>query len=134
MHPSPDFEDPNVARAFDGFPDDIRPRLLEVRALIFDVAAQTDGVGALFETLKWGQPAYLTPQTKSGTTLRLGQPKSGGFAIYVHCQTSLISEFQNLFPDDFRYEGNRALLFDPDQDLRRDQVSILIRRALTYHL
>jgi hypothetical protein len=41
----------------------------------------TPGVGALHETLKWGQPAYLTPETRSGTTLRLGVPKSGGYAI-----------------------------------------------------
>ena len=46
-------------------------RLMTLRALIFDVAAKTDGVGALDETLKWGEPAYLT-RSKSGSTIRLG--------------------------------------------------------------
>ena len=93
-------EDPNVERAFADFTTDVRPGLLELRELIFDVAARTDGVGRIQETLKWGQPAYLTPETKSGTTIRLGCLKAGGFAIYVHCQTSVVSEIQELFPND----------------------------------
>lgn len=127
------FDDPNVARAFEAFPADVRPGLLELRALIFDVAARTDGVGRLQETLKWGQPAYLTPETKSGSTIRLGRPKSGGFAIYTHCQTSLISDFQALFPDDFIYQGNRAIHFTSSDDLPSDKLDLFITRALTYH-
>ena len=49
-----------VAAAFATFPVPVRDRLLHVRDLIFDTASQTDGVGALEETLKWGEPAYLT--------------------------------------------------------------------------
>lgn len=75
------FDEPNVERAFSAFPDEVKTGLLLLRALIFDVAARTEGVGRLEETLKWGQPAYLTPETKPGTTIRLGCPKAGGFAI-----------------------------------------------------
>ena len=33
----------------------------QIRGLIFDVAKDhTDGVGRLEETLKWGEPSYLT--------------------------------------------------------------------------
>ena len=45
---------------FDTYPDEQRWPLLEIRALIFSVAGATDGVGPLVETLKWGQPRYLT--------------------------------------------------------------------------
>ena len=128
------FEDPNVAQVFDQFPKDIQSGVRQLRQLIFDVAAQTDGVGTLQETLKWGQPAYLTPDTKSGSTIRLGQPKKGGFAIYTHCQTRLMSDFQTLFPDDFAYEGNRAIHFETEDALPLEQLSILIKNALTYHL
>lgn len=128
------FKDPNIARTFDGYPDDAQPGLRELREMIFKVAARTDGVGTIEETLKWGQPAYLTPETKSGSTIRLGLPKQGGFAIYTHCQTSIMSDFQALFPDDFTYEGNRAVHFKTGDDLPADKLHLLITRALTYHL
>jgi hypothetical protein len=128
------FADPNVEQTFTAFPQDARRGLLSIRELIFDVAARTDGVGELQETLKWGQPAYLTPQTKSGSTIRLGIPKQGGFAIYTHCQTTIISEFQDIFPDEFSYEGNRAIHFQSGADLSLDRLQLLIKRALTYHL
>ncbi len=128
------FADPNVERVFAAFPKINRGGLLALRELIFDVAGRTQGVGEIQETLKWGQPAYLTPQTKSGSTIRLGIPKQGGFAIYIHCQTTIMSEFQAIFPEEFEYEGNRAIYFDPAQNLPLDSLKLLISRALTYHL
>jgi hypothetical protein len=61
-----------VAAAFSIFPAGVRARLLEVRELIFETAADIKGVGPLTETLKWGEPAYLTQATGSGSTIRLG--------------------------------------------------------------
>lgn len=132
--PAPLFKDPDVEVTFAGFPPRSRRGLLTLRRLIFETAAATPGVGAVQETLKWGQPAYLTPETKSGSTIRLGRPKQGGFALYVHCRTSIISDFQSLFPDDFVYEGNRALLFEEGEALPIERLRLLIRNALTYHL
>lgn len=129
----PPFRDPEVARAFAAFPEDARAPLLTLRALIFQVAAETPAAGRIEETLRWGQPAYLTPETRSGTTLRLGVPKSGGYAIYTHCRTSLISEFRALFPDDVTYEGNRALHMPVTAAPPMDMLRLLIGAALTYH-
>lgn len=134
MSQSHPFSDPAVAAAFDAFPDEARPGLLAMRDLIFEVAAETDGVGALEETLKWGQPAYLTPETKSGSTIRLGAPQDGGAALYAHCQTTIISDFRGLFPDEFSYEGNRAVRFAEDDDLKPEALSLLIKSALTNHV
>ena len=128
------FADPNVEQVFATIPESERGGLLILRQLIFDVAAHTEGVGEIQETLKWGQPAYLTPQTKSGSTIRLGISKQGGFAIYTHCQTTIMSEFQNIFPTEFEYEGNRAIHFQSAQNLPLDSLKLLISRALTYHL
>ncbi|MEL6363181.1 MAG: DUF1801 domain-containing protein [Pseudomonadota bacterium] len=130
---SPTFDDPNVERAFAGFPCEARRGLLQLRQLIFEVAARTECVGRIHETLKWGQPAYLTPETKSGSTIRLGLPKSGGFALYTHCQTSIISDFQAVYPDEFVYEGNRAIHFLSPDDLPLEKLEQLIWSALTYH-
>ncbi len=128
------FEDPDVKAKFAAFPLAERQGLLGLRKLIFDVATKTPEAGVVHEMLKWSQPAYLTPDTKSGSTIRLGLPKKGGFAVFVHCQTSIISDFQILFPDDFDYEGNRAIHFLVGEDLPFDKLEILVRRALTYHL
>ena len=130
----PSFDDPDVEAAFAAFPEPARTGLLRLRGLIFETAATTAGVGTLRETLKWGQPAYLTPETRSGSTLRLGLPKQGGFAIYTHCQTTILSDFQSIFPGDFIYEGNRAIHFADNASLPLEKLRLLIRSALTYHL
>ena len=46
----------------------------------------------------------------------------------------MISGFQTLFPQDFRYDGTRAVLFRALDDLDADKLTLLIARALTYHL
>lgn len=130
----PAFPDPAVAAAYEALPRPQRDGLLALRGLIFETAAETPGVGSLQECLKWGQPAYLTPDTKAGSTIRLGLPKQGGFALYTHCRTTLIADFRSLFPDDFQYEGNRAVHFKAGTSLPRDPLRLLIRSALTYHL
>ena len=126
------FEDPTVEAMFASFPAPERAGLLALRDLIFDTAAKDPSIGPLHETLKWNQPAYLTPKTKSGSTIRLGLPKGGGFALFTHCQTTILSEFQTAFGSDFRFEGNRAVLFDAGDPLPLDKLEMLVRRALTY--
>lgn len=46
---------PDVAKTFESYPPGMRKKLMALRTLIFDVAAQTAGVGALEESLKWGR-------------------------------------------------------------------------------
>ena len=128
-------QDKRVAAAFAALPAEFQGQLKTLRGLIFEVASQTEGVGRIEETLKWGQPSYLTPETKSGSTVRLGCSKSKAHAaIYFHCQTNILTSFQDMFPDEFRYEGNRAILFSPDEDIQADKLRLCIAHALTYHL
>ena len=83
--------DPKVEDAFKVYPPAVRKKLMALRKLIFKVARDTEGVGELTETLKWGQPSYLTEKTKSGSTVRIGREKKtdGDYAIYFKCQTTL---------------------------------------------
>ena len=134
MHTTNHIPDPHVRAAFDAFPDTARTQLLSLRALILQVGAETPGVGRIEETLKWGQPAYLTPDTKAGSTIRLGMPKTGGMAVYTHCQSSIMADFQAVAPEGLRFEGNRGLHLDPLAPLPKDALAVLIRGALTYHL
>jgi Domain of unknown function (DU1801) len=108
---------------------------MALRELMFDTAAATAGVGRLTETLKWGQPSYLTEETGSGTTVRIDRLKSGdGYAVYFHCQSGLIDQFRELYPDTFKYEGNRAILFDAKDRLPVRELRHCIALALTHHL
>lgn len=126
--------DPKVADIFDGYDADIKAGLLRLRRLIFEMAADTPKVGHVAEVLRWGQPSYITPVTKSGSTIRLGVPKTGGFALYTHCQTTLISDFAATFPAWDQIDGNRAVLFKTVDDIDPHRHGLLIKAALTYHL
>jgi len=128
-------ENPAVAEVFDGYPPWIRRRLLALRRLILDAAASTDGVGRIEETLKWGEPAYLTPETRSGSTIRLGWKASAPteYSLNVHCQTSLIADFREWFPDVFTFDGNRRLVFDQNDPIPEGPLTTCIAAALTYH-
>ena len=99
---------------FETYPPVIRKKLLALREVIFKTAASTEGVGELEETLKWGQPAYVTAASKSGSTIRVDWKKGqrSQYAMYFHCQTDLIQTFRTRFPSDFTFEGNRAIVFE----------------------
>jgi hypothetical protein len=130
------FDDPAVAAVFEAYPPEVKDRLLRLRDLIFETAAETDGVGAIEETLKWGQPSYLTPETKSGTTIRIDRHKSGEgrTALFFHCQTHLIDTFREMFRGDLAFEGNRAVVLGPQDDVPEEVLRHCIAMALTYHL
>lgn len=127
------FQEKAVRVAYNAFPEAQRALLLELRELVFACAGETAGVGLITETLKWGEPAYLTEKPKSGTTIRLGLAKNGSAAIFTHCQTTVISEFQAMFLDDFLYDGNRAVYVSQLGDEATNKLRLLITRALTYH-
>lgn len=124
-----------VAVVFAAFPEPVCVQLLEVRGLIFATASETAGVGSLTETLKWGEPAYLTEATGSGSTIRLGLPKSpkGMGAVLFNCRTTLVESFRAHFPQAFAYQGNRAILLDPAVSIPADTLAICLAMALTYH-
>lgn len=64
--------DTSVKEKFDSYPKHVRKKLIELRALIFAIEEKDEAIGEIEETLKWNEPAYLTSQTKSGTTIRVG--------------------------------------------------------------
>jgi hypothetical protein len=58
--------------AFDAYPDRVCRTMMQLRALIFE-KANTDKIGGVIETLKWGQPAYLPVDARTSSTIKLGQ-------------------------------------------------------------
>ena len=127
--------DAGVAAAFDSYPAKPRRKLLALRKLILETARATEGVGEIEETLKWGEPAYLTPVTKSGSTIRIAWKKARPteVAMYFHCQTNLVETFREWFPDDFQFEGNRSLVFQEGEAVPTRKLALCVAAALTYH-
>jgi hypothetical protein len=126
----------DVAAVFARYPEAVQTKLMALRRLILDTAEAIDGVGAIEETLKWGQPSYLTSETGSGSTIRIAAtgPKSAhDYAMYFICHTNLVETFEHLFGDVFTYEGNRALLFTTGEALPEDELRDCVAMALTYH-
>jgi hypothetical protein len=128
--------DPAVDAVFAAYPKSLKAKLLALRRLILDTAAATKGVGELEETLKWGQPSYLTTATKSGSTIRIDQVKASAsqYAVYFHCQTDLVATFRDLYPKELIYVGNRAVIFNADDAIPEAALRHCVALALTYHL
>lgn len=132
--PLTDVPEAAVDAVFDAYPKPVRARLKALRRLILATAKRTAGVGRLQETLKWGQPSFLTPETKSGSTIRIDQVKSaaGQYAVYFHCQTNLVETFRELYPA-LKYGGNRSILLDANDAVPEPQLRHCVALALTYH-
>lgn len=133
LHP---VENPEVAAVFDSYPVATRVELFALRQLILDTADATEGVGAIEETLKWGQASYLTSETGSGSTIRIaatGPESTHDYAMYFICRTNLVDTFKHLFGDVFDYEQNRALVFRVGDALHENELRACVAMALTYH-
>lgn len=112
----------------------MRRKLLALRELIFATAASTAGVGELDETLKWGEPTYITT-SKTGSPVRIAwkarSPQQ--YAMYFNCQTDLVETFRGWFPHELTFEGNRAIVFDDSDRVARASLRVCIATAMTYH-
>ena len=123
---------PEVAETFENYPASMRQKLMVLRQLILDTAKETEGVTKLEETLKWGEPSYLT---KSGSTIRVDwkQSKPTQYAMYFHCKTKLVDTFKELYKDKFQFEGNRAIVFNESDKIPIVELKHCILLSLTYH-
>lgn len=120
-----------VTEKFASYPAAARNILTGIRILILE-QARKDGLGAVDETLKWGEPSYLI---KGGSTIRVdwkpGVPDQVG--VYFNCNSSLISTFRELYGNLFRFEGNRAISLALTEPLPKAEHSHCFHLALNYH-
>lgn len=124
-----------VSAVFDQMPKEARDTLLKVRNFILEVAQDNPHIGPVEETLRWGEPAYITVNKKTGSTLRLGVERASGHpALFFNCKTKLVEQFRQQFGDDLRYSKNRAVLIDTDVDGIAQELQTCIAAALSYHL
>ena len=121
-----------VQKTFDSYPEPVKTLLLQVRALVFDVA-QAHGLGEVEETLKWGEPSYLV---KSGSTVRMDwKPASPGQCfIFFNCNTKLVDTFRELYADELSFQGSRAIVLNVDEPIPIDTIRKCIELSLKYKL
>lgn len=127
--------DSHVLRIFQDIAPENRQILVDVRELIFAVAASDPQIGEVEETLRWGEPAYVTTKRKTGSTIRLGIEKmSGKPALFFNCRTTLVEEFRQKFGGALSFSRNRALLLNRDFAYLSPKLTHCILAALSYHL
>ncbi|REG94368.1 DUF1801 domain-containing protein [Algoriphagus antarcticus] len=122
---------PEVESVFSKYPDSVRDKMMNLRRLVLEVAAEI-GLLSLEETLKWGEPSFLA---KKGSTIRMDwKAKSPDqYAIYFKCTSKLVSSFKLAYDEVFNYEGNRAIVFKLVEEIPEAELKNCIRAALTYH-
>lgn len=124
--------DPKVSDVFDRYPIEVQPQLLKLREMVIGTATEIDGLDKLEETLKWGEPSYLT---RYGSTIRMDWKAKTPqhFALYFKCTSKLVPTFKAIYKDIFQFEGNRAIVFKPNDKLPEKELKHCIAMALTYH-
>ena len=126
------FKNKEVEKVFNSYPQEMREKLMLLRKLVIETASETEGIASLEETLKWGEPSYLT---KGGSTIRVAWNKSipDQYAMYFNCKTKLVDTFKERYKDEFKYEGNRAIVFNKNDTIPINELKHCILLTLTYH-
>jgi hypothetical protein len=121
----------NIKSTFSSYPPQAREKVAHLRKLILETA-QEIGITDLEETLKWGEPSYLT---KHGSTIRIDWKEKAPdqYAMYFKCTSKLVPSFQLAFGDLFNYEKTRAIVFKLDDEVSEKELKQCIKAALTYH-
>lgn len=114
----------------------VQRRLNALRLLILETAIETEGVGKIEEALRWNQPSFLTPETRSGSTIRIdglgNEPTK--YAMYFHCQSGLVELFRARYDKVLTFVSNRAIIFDVSAKVPVVELKHCISLALTHHL
>lgn len=123
---------PKVDEIFTNYPDKVREKMQYLRELVIETAEETAGIDELEETLKWGEPSFLT---KNGSTLRMDwkEKSPDQYAMYFQCTSRLVETFRMVFDHIFQYEGNRAIVFQLNQKIPEFELMECIKASLTYH-
>jgi len=124
--------DLKVAPIFDNYPEPVKDKLYKLRQLILDTANEIEIINTIEETLKWGEPSYLT---KHGSAIRINCKKNDPelYAMYFQCTSKLVPTFKIVYQNNFTFEGNRALVFNINDTLPEIQLKKCIQAGLTYH-
>lgn len=121
-----------VDTIFNNYPESVRDKMYALRNLVIETAKASEDVTAIEETLKWGEPSFVT---KHGSTLRMDwkERSPDQYAMYFQCTSRLVETFKMTFPHLLEFEGKRAIIFQLDQNIPKEALKQCINAALNYH-
>ena len=124
--------DPSVDTIFANYPDFVRNKMQYLRELVIETAEEMDDVPVLKETLKWGEPSFVT---KNGSTLRIDwkEKTPDQYAMYFQCTSRLVDTFRLIFDHKFQFEGKRAIVFQLNEKIPEPELKKCIKASLNYH-
>lgn len=124
--------DPKVETIFALYPDFVRGKMQFLRQLVIETAEETNEIYELEETLKWGEPSFIS---KNGSTLRMDwkEKTPNQYAMYFQCTSRLVDTFKLVFGNKFQYEGKRAITFQLNQKIPEQELKECIKASLVYH-
>lgn len=124
--------DPSFKKKLADYPDVVRDKMQFLRDLVVETAQEQDEITELEETLKWGEPSFLT---KNGSTLRMDwkQKAPDQYAMYFKCTSRLVETFKIIFQDKFEYQKSRAIVFQLDDKVPTKELKQCIKATLLYH-
>ncbi|MBL4799345.1 MAG: DUF1801 domain-containing protein [Oleispira sp.] len=119
-----------IKHKFDSYPKDAKAVLLQVRSLILEIAQQQN-LGAVEETLKWGEPSYLV---KGGSAVRFDwkEKTPQHYFLFFNCKTKLVDTFRELYSDDLEFQGNRAIVLNLNEPIPSAILQHCIELSLKY--
>jgi len=125
-------QDPRVEEKFKSYPKGVLSKMKFLRKLILETASEDESIKEIEETLKWGEPSYLV---KKGSTIRMDwkEKTPHQYAMYFKCTSKLVPTFKAVYGPTFRYEKNRAILFDLEDEVPHEALKECIHMALKYH-
>lgn len=123
---------PEVNQVFANYPESVLEKMGFLRDLVIETAQEIDDLEELEETLKWGEPSFVT---KYGSTLRMDwkQKTPDQYAMYFQCTSRLVETFRIVFEHELLFEGNRAIVFQMDQKIPVLELKECIKATLNYH-
>ena len=124
--------DPRVNEVFALYPEEVRDKMQFLRALVIETAKEMEDVDELEQTLKWGEPSFVT---KNGSTLRMDWKKRSPdqYAMYFQCTSRLVETFRIVFEEQLRFEGKRAIILDLEEEVPVKEIKACIKASLNYH-
>ncbi|MCW8933228.1 MAG: DUF1801 domain-containing protein [Gammaproteobacteria bacterium] len=121
-----------VTKKIEKYPKDAQIKLEFLRSLIIETASEIESINKIEEALKWGEPSFIS---KTGSTIRIDWKENNPeqYFMYFNCKTKLVDTFKERYKNTFKFEANRAIIFNMHETIPVDELKHCIALSLTYH-
>ncbi len=118
------------AQHFESMPTGAQAALLNTRNVVLSLASELQLL-PVDESLKWGEPSF---SVRTGSPFRINWKAETPevFYLYFHCQSRLVETFRELYGDELKFEGNRAMVLPLTADVSSAPITHCLTLALTY--